>query len=402
MKNLAFFIGGFALLISCPLFGQETLPLDTTRHSLYLGLSMPAELYRFEADATMESLKDDVLRKTGQKENFELVCSNVESVAAVLDKEKRYVLYSRRYFNREKDPVARAAMLAQAIGHCVQEHTFESGRSDDEEIEADEYMGYALCLLGVSLTAADKVAEKWPRTTGPDTTERRAAILRGFHRAETSLRNAEHAAWYEQNANEVLQNFPRFPVPAPKWSADADVDDYFKTCAKMSDAEQKIRQALDATGFYSRKYFQVPGGFAVVTRMEQFNKDGSSKSEANRWKTRPVRDETFSITGYLSSFFTTEPGYFRLFAFVVTDAVLTSDQKRQVSRDEASNWLNEGACRLPEVIGSKPFGKNTGVTALVYEFRVPESNRQPIFAQPSDLDGMTHLRQARILDGLKK
>ena len=114
MKNLAFFIGGFALLISCPLFGQETLPLDTTRHSLYLGLSMPAELYRFEADATMESLKDDVLRKTGQKENFELVCSNVESVAAVLDKEKRYVLYSRRYFNREKDPVARAAMLAQA------------------------------------------------------------------------------------------------------------------------------------------------------------------------------------------------------------------------------------------------------------------------------------------------
>ena len=377
--------------------------LDTTRHTLYTGSFLPTELYCFEGDAAMESLKDEVLRKTSQKENFELICSNVASVATVLDKGKRYVLYSRRYFSsREKDPVARAAMLSQAIGHCVQEHTFDPARRYDEELDADEFMGYALCLLGISLKAADQVAEKWPRTLGPDTTERRAAILRGFHRAETSLRNAEHAAWYEQNANEVLQNFPCFPFPAPKCSADADVDAYFKTCKTLGDAEQKIRQALDATGFYSRKYFQVPGGFAVVTRMEQFNKDGSSKSEANRWKTRPVRDETFSISGYLSSFFTTEPGYFRLFAFIVTDVVVTTDQKRLLSREEATNWLNEGACRLPEAISSKPFGKNTGVTALVYEFRVPESNRQPVFAQPSDLDGITHLNKSRLLDGLKK
>ncbi len=396
------FITFLAALAGTPLFGQEVLMLDTSRYSLYVGRAMPEELYRFEPDPVMESLKDEILLKTGQKENFELICSNVESVASVLDKGKRYVLYSRRYFNREKDPVARAAMLAQEIGHCVQEHTFEPGRLEDEETDADEFMGYALCLTGIPVSEASSVAAKWPRNAGPDTATRREAILRGFHRAVASLRNAEHAAWFEQNANEVLQNFPRFPFPAPKWSADAELDSYFKTCKTLGDADQKIRKALDTTRFYSRKYFQVPGGFAIVTRMEQFNKDGSSKSEANRWKTRPVREETFSITGYLASFFTSEPGYFRIFVFLVTDAVVTSDQKRMVSREEATNWLNEGACRLPDAIRNHEFGKSTGVTALVYEFRVPESNRQPVFAQPSDLNGITHLRQARILDMLGK
>ncbi|MEO6039711.1 MAG: hypothetical protein ABIQ93_14960 [Saprospiraceae bacterium] len=396
------FIGYIILLAHIRVSSQEVLSIDTFRHSLYLGHAMPDELYRFAPDPKMESLKDEVLRKTGQKQNFELICSNVASIVAVLDKDKRYILYSQRYFNREKDPVARTAMLAQEIGHCVQVHTFEPSRLEDEETNADEFMGYALCLTGVPLSEAEKVAVKWLRSLGPDTSERRITILQGFRRAEASLRNAEHAAWFEQNFNEVLQNFPRFPFPAPNWSADADLDIYFKSCKTLGDADQKIRQALDITGFYSRKYFQVPNGFALVTRMEQFNKDGCSKSEAARWKTRPVRDETFSVMGYLASFFTTEPGYFRIFAFLVTDATITSDQKRQLSREEATNWLNEGACRLPELIGTRAFGKNTGVTALIYEFRVPESTRQPVFAQPSELEGIIHLRQARILGSLEK
>ena len=376
--------------------------MGAAKYSIYIGDSLPDVFYEFKPDMMMEALRDDILNKTGKTENFRLICSNVESIAAVLDTSGRYILYSRRFFNREDDPVAKAAMLAQAIGHCVQEHTFDPERIEDEEMEADEFMGYALCLIGVPLEDAAAVATKWPRNIGLDTLERQAAILRGYSRAEASLLIAEHASWFEKSKSTALERFPRFPFPAPRWSADADLDDYFQNLKTMADADKKIRKALDAAGFYSRKYFQIPEGFALVTRMEQFNPDGTSKSSENRWKTRPVRNETFSITSYFASFFTTEPGYFRVFVFLVTDEVITSDKKNKVSRKEATNWLNEGACRLPDAIGSQKFGKHTGVTALVYEFHVPESTREPVFAQPSELPGMTHLRKALILGALKK
>ena len=140
------------------------------------------------------------------------------------------------------------------------------------------------------------------------------------------------------------------------------------------------------------------GGFALVTRMEQFNeRTGAPKREELRWKAKPVRDEEFSVSGYIRSLFSTEPGYFRVFVFIVT-AEPFNTRNTAVSKDAASAWLDEGLNKLPKAIGDLKYDPaNTNVTALIYEFRVKDTNSKGTLSTPSGLEGMQHLRAAKIL-----
>jgi hypothetical protein len=255
--------------------------------------------------------------------------------------------------------------------------------------------------MGVPAVLAEKIPDQLALASGIPTANRLADLMHGFARAESSLRNAEHASFYEENLNEVLKNFPRFPFPIPKASAEADLDPYFGKCKTLADADKKLRTALNATGYYTRRYLYVPGGFALVTRMEQFNKDGSCKNETQRWSEQIVRCEGFDPLCYLNALVTTNPAYFRVLVFVVTPQVLSNSSKPP-GRDTATAWLDQGCNKLPSVIGDWPFqvGK-TNVTALVYEFKVREGDRKAIQSTPSSLQGLTHLKKARIVEYLR-
>jgi hypothetical protein len=401
LKNLLitiFFVAG----LSGALQGQDYLELNTAGRCIYFGTAMPEELYSFETSDSIEQLKDEILRKTGQVQNFEFLCSNVPSVVAVVDKNKRYILYSRKFFSEQPDRALRLAILAHEIGHHSNTHALRGeSPSETEEMEADEFMGYALCLTGVPAVLAEQIPAVLQLASGIDSADRRVDIMRGFRRAEASLINAEHAAWVEEKPNDVVQQLPHFPFPPPEYSTDADLDAYFGTCKTMSDVDKKLRGALEETGYHTRRYFYVPGGFALTTRMEQFNKDGSCKPDKYRWSSKIVRCENFSALCYLKSIITTEPAYFRVLVFVVTSQLIAAAPP-PITRSEAEGWLNEGANRLPQEIGNLPFSAGkTNVTALVYEFRVRESDRTAITNNPSEIPGLVHLRKSRIINYLK-
>lgn len=386
------------LLLFAHIGQAQDLELDTEHTAVYFGEKWPSELYFFNDQDSAEYWKGEILRRTGYKQNFILKATNGPSVAAALHKGTRYIFYSQSFWGKQPQ-IVQVAMLAHCIGHQVNEHRFLPSLAEEEAIVADEFAGYALQLLGAVEVDVAAIPGLLTPAAGLADSVRRAALLRGFRKAEASQRNAEHAAYYEKHINEVITNIPTFKFPPDKASAEAKLDRHFTRCKTLYDADALLRKALDANSYYSRKYFCVPGGFALVTRMEQFEeRTGASKREDLRWKTKPVRDEEFSVTGYLRSLFTTQPGYFRVFVFIVT-AEAFNTANTVPSKGVCGGWLDEGLNKLPKPIGDIKFVQNdTNVTTLIYEFKVKDTNSAGTLSTPSNLEGMQHLRGSKIIN----
>jgi hypothetical protein len=398
MKRFVFLLCILATAI--PLVAQQLLHLDTRNNCQYNGVAFPRDLYSLKTDSIAEVCAA-IVKATGTEQNFEVVASNVTSVAAVLDSAgKRWLLYSRRHFMNNPDPAYRVAVLAHEIGHHTNEHTLEALSREAEEVEADEFAGFALYRIGISRRQAATLAADYPMTNGLDSAGRQASILRGFDRGEASVLVAPHVAFDDDGSGNAIPGIPEFPFPPPQASATYVLDEFFSGCNTLADVDRRLNKALKTNGYSERRYFYVKGGFALVTRMEQMNEQGYSLGE-NRWNAMPVREETFSWTSYLKSLLIAQPGYFRVFAFVATDEPFATNRERKVSRDEAEAWLNEGCFKLPPSLAQLSFTSNTTIAALVYEFRVPESNLQPVFSQPSVLSGEAHIQRSNIASSLK-
>ena len=410
-KYIQFFICCTAMFASeGRLRAQAVLEWKSPVFCPSIGEAASEDLYAYPIENdTFDLLLRDIMGKMNSTVPIALHWSNVETTTTVKDGEEYHVLYSRRYLlpllrRPESRPLA-VALMAHAAGHCANEHRLKNSTVEEEETEADEFAGYVLALMGFSY---EEVKKLFLAPDLPVESQNKAALLRnesikrGYQRADTALRNSQHASYYENNPKEVLKSFPVFALPPPKWSADADLSDYFQQCKTLYDAERIIRNAMDATGYHSRRYFQTPQGFALVSRLEQFNEDGSCKPEADRWKTKPVGSETFSLSNYLYALFVPQPGYFRIIVFVVTPQTFNADAAHTISREEAGRWLDEGRNRLPEAIGQQAFQKGaTGVSALIYEFMARESDKKLTFREVSPLQGLTHLAKSKLLDHLR-
>jgi hypothetical protein len=191
---------------------------------------------------------------------------------------------------------------------------------------------------------------------------------------------------------------PSFPWPPPACNTRSVLPKaVFKNRKVLGDVASKLSIALDAKGYAQQSFFSVPNGFALVTQLEQYNvKDGSVRKGNTRWLDYPAREPYSGLFDYLTSIVMPQKGYFRLFVFVVTDQPFGGTEP-PVSMLEASAWLSEGFNKLPNLIAGMPFEAAYDVTALVYEFEVPESNRKPVQRCPSPrFNAKTHLQKAGI------
>jgi hypothetical protein len=81
---------------------------------------------------------------------------------------------------------------------------------------------------------------------------------------------------------------PQFPWPPPRASASAVIPAAFLRPSgvespTLGDIADEISKALDTGGYFERSFFGAPGGFAMVTRLERINRDGTPTDEAERW-----------------------------------------------------------------------------------------------------------------------
>jgi hypothetical protein len=389
------------LLCYCALQAQEFFEVPTQHNCTYSGV-LEEELYSFEATPPVPGIVDQILRSTGSVRNFELVQCNVESVAAILAEGKRYLLYSQDFYLKlpQQERALAYGLLAHEIGHHVNEHTFDPAFREKEELEADFFMGYALCKVeGIAqLRSALDVPRKQPFAYEIGQNKRHQAIQSGWQRSNQHVQVQENMAFEGATATEI--HLPYFPWPPPQlFQRHTISEQLYPKARSLGDVNTRLRQTLQATGYAQRSYFQVPGGFAIVTQLEQFKSDGAPKTGANRWKDYPVQENFEGVWDYLKSLVMSTPGNFRIFVFIVTDQPF-GQSSRRVGKQEAVGWLSNGLNRLPPKIAEMPINPQHYLDVLVYEFEAPASTKLCQQKWPAVLNAQTHLQKTGIAGSL--
>jgi len=398
--RIPLFLSFFFVSTSQVLPAQEVLELNITQRCIYSGDSMDSELYRFPDSDPVGTRVKDICELGDVTPDFEVVQTNVENVSAVLDSGKRSLLYSLDFVEKSTTLEVIGA-LAHEIGHHANAHTFDPARRNVEEIEADQFMGYILSKKGFPKPAIEAFLKKMPASYGIGLGERQKAVLEGFNRAERAMQLKSLP--FDNDPKIEGLTLPAFPWPPPACNTRFEFPEISLAGLKtLGDVERKIRLALDAKGYAQRSYFSVPNGFALVTQLEQYNgEDGSVRNDRTRWLDYPKKDNFGGVMDYLKSVVMPQKGYFRLFVFVATNQAFGGGAQR-VSKEQATAWLSQGFNKLPGSIAVVPFSSDYNVTALVYEFVVPESNRKPEQKCPSPLfDARTHLMKSGLTAALR-
>lgn len=197
-----------------------------------------------------------------------------------------------------------------------------------------------------------------------------------------------------------------FPWPPPQPSARYEIpNDFFGGAKTLGGVNSALYSALEACGYFERSYYCVQPegggkGFALVARMEQINEEAFPLPLPDRWSIELKSWSSFSLSEVLKSLFFKKPGYFRIVAFVVYDKPFTSSSNT-LTRAEGMRLLHEGANRLSAEIAAIPYSKDYSCTALIYEFEVPESGKEPRQIENSRHSGRVHLERSKLLEALK-
>jgi hypothetical protein len=195
---------------------------------------------------------------------------------------------------------------------------------------------------------------------------------------------------------------PEFPWPPPKASASDTIPRESLVGSRehplLEDAATTLDSAFRRAGYGERSYYSVPGGFAMASRMEQINKDGTVKGPADRWSLEVARMRKFSLSAYLTALFRARPGHYRVIVFVVTSHPF-SQSSAKVTPEEVGLWVSSGLNKLPEDIGTRDYTSAHRCTALIYEFK-RTGGQHAEFVDPSEITGQIHLEKAGLLTAL--
>lgn len=165
--------------------------------------------------------------------------------------------------------------------------------------------------------------------------------------------------------------------------------------SRLADFDATFRRALRAAGYSEIRYFAVPAGFAMVTRVERMEIDGAPAPPATRWTIQASSVQTLSLISRLRDFFLAQPGHFRILVFIVSSLPF-HQAPRGATRDEAVAWLDAGVNVLPAHIASQPAGEAATATVLVYEFVQPEAGRPAQLQRPGQFTVQQHLERAGV------
>jgi hypothetical protein len=179
-------------------------------------------------------------------------------------------------------------------------------------------------------------------------------------------------------------------------------DAVFRDAPTLGVAAARINAALDKARYGDRRYFVIKGGFVLLTRIEQTEKDGTPKPPPARWDTHISYIDSFSVPGMLKTFVLAPDGYFQVLAFVVTDEPVNS-RKVAGTDVEVSHLLASGLHYPPPSVTLTPTSKNTQCTVLVYEFEKSADSKDTdkLFSQKGRMTAQEHLTKASLWAALE-
>lgn len=202
------------------------------------------------------------------------------------------------------------------------------------------------------------------------------------------------------------EELPAFPWPPPKASGTRDLPLAWlvdaSATATLADLDARLTSALDRLGYGERSYFGVPGGYALVTRLERIEDDGTPRAGPERWALDDARSTSFSLRDYLRALLLARPGHFRVFVFAVTPRAFAATGAA-VGASEALAWIGAGFVRLPDAVGAIPLASAPfHCTVLIYEFeRAAEADPAKVVV-PGHVEARQHLVRAGLWGALER
>lgn len=169
---------------------------------------------------------------------------------------------------------------------------------------------------------------------------------------------------------------------------------------RLGAVASRLTDALEAAKYGSRyKFYEVPGGFVLVTALEQVASNGEFLPDPDdRWSLGFPSIDLLSVPQVTRALFLAPKGHYRLIMFVVAAEIESS--AAEPTHAETEVWLREGRLVLPDHLADLPLTASHEVYALVYQFRrighyseaEPNSDGAP--------DAIVHLERSGILAAL--
>ncbi|PSL24036.1 HEAT repeat protein [Chitinophaga ginsengisoli] len=160
---------------------------------------------------------------------------------------------------------------------------------------------------------------------------------------------------------------PPFPWPPPKYAHKAKFGVEIPLqligtpSTTLSAVHLKLVKALTSTDpYFEQGLFGVPGGFALLAKMERINEDGVPMPGRFRWVMGKIPPR--SLTDYIGQLFFENVGYFRIIAFVFTE------ESNFGSSDKQLPDIVNGGHELPAELVDKKL-ENVNGYVLVYSFK---------------------------------
>lgn len=198
------------------------------------------------------------------------------------------------------------------------------------------------------------------------------------------------------------RNPPEFPWPPPEPTSSVSLkrDLLANGNGKLGDVADHMVSALAEVGYSEKSFYAVPGGFALVTRLEQIEPDGTPLPEPGRWSQAPPPSKIFSLGAFFGSLFNAPVGNYRVIAFIVTDQPFVTDG--EVSAEEMEGFLAGGLSWLPEVIRARDFTAGHVGTALIYQFRKAGLYGDPVLNPDGAPTAQAQLDRTGIFSSLRQ
>jgi hypothetical protein len=162
----------------------------------------------------------------------------------------------------------------------------------------------------------------------------------------------------------------------------------------LAQVADRLKESLAELGYDHLAWYAVPGGFALVTRLEQIDSRGRPLKKY-RWSEEP--HPNFELGAILRFLLAVPEGTYRIVAFIATDQTFDTSAPPP-SESQANAWL-DGPINLPSEIRRQPYTDGHRTYVLIYQFR--KRRHEEAHSVPSPLSAIKHLEAAGIWERLK-
>jgi len=162
----------------------------------------------------------------------------------------------------------------------------------------------------------------------------------------------------------------------------------------------RVQAALENAGYLDQAYYTIGcNGFAIITRMEQIDRNGDPLEDGMRFNA-PGEEETWSLTGYLTRLFYAPPGYYRQIILAGTDEPYDEDNLAEAPDEDALGRIfSDGSDEAIAIDARERWGAGHRLHALIYEFET-QGTRNVKQRRPSPIPGERHVEASGIYQDL--